>query len=176
MTGKPEPHVLKYVWIKSERVGVWWGGVVEGSLSSGKPMGVRIPSVGWTSEAEGGSGKYRKCSGMGEVAQGVKKAHHLKNKKIKNFAIREAGEGNQDTKEDSQGYSIKKETMFLLLPRLCAWVECLHVDHGLPSEDALAVVDRDGVCDGILTYSTGMDEGGAVRGSWLPSSSSSWLS
>lgn len=61
--------------------------------------------------------------------------------------------------------ALKKKTMFLLLPRLCAWVECLHVDHGLPSEDALAVVDRDDLCDGSRTYSTGMDEGGAVRGS-----------
>lgn len=46
---------------------------------------------------------------MGEFAQGAEKAHHLKNKKIKNFAIREAGEGNQDTKEDSQHCRIKKE-------------------------------------------------------------------
>lgn len=58
--------------------------------------------------------------------------------------------------------------MFLQLPRLCAWVECLHVDHGLPSEDALAVVDRDGVCDGSRTYSTGMDEGGCHEGESTP--------
>lgn len=63
--------------------------------------------------------------------------------------------------------------MFRLLPRLCAWVECLHVDHGLPSEDALAVVDRDRVCDDSRTYSRGMVEGGAVRGNRLPSSFSS---
>lgn len=67
--------------------------------------------------------------------------------------------------------ALKKKRMFLLLPRLCAWVECLYVDHGLPSEDALAVVDRDGVCNGSRRYSTGMGEGGATTGSRLPSSS-----
>lgn len=58
--------------------------------------------------------------------------------------------------------------LLLLLPRLSARVESLHVDHDLPSEDALAVVDRDGVCDGSRSYSTETDEGGAVRGSRLP--------
>lgn len=48
--------------------------------------------------------------GFWEFAQGVEKTHRLKNKKIKKktFAIREAGEGNQDTKEDSQDCRIKK--------------------------------------------------------------------
>lgn len=52
---------------------------------------------------------------------------------------------------------------FLLLfrPRCSARVESLHVDHGLPSEGALAVVDRDEACDGSRTYSTERYEGGA---------------
>lgn len=63
----------------------------------------------------------------------------------------------------------KKKALFLLLPRLSAWVASLHVDHDLPSEDALAVVDRDRVCDGSHSYSVEIDEGGAMRGSRLPS-------
>ena len=57
----------------------------------------------------------------------------------------------------------KKKTPFLLLPHLSAWVESLPVDHDLPSEDALAVVDR--LCDGSHSYSIEIDEGGAMRGS-----------
>lgn len=63
----------------------------------------------------------------------------------------------------------KEATLFLLLPRLSAWVESLYVDHGLLSEDALAVVDRDRVCDGSHSYSTETVKGGAMRGSRLPS-------
>lgn len=62
-----------------------------------------------------------------------------------------------------------KRTAFLQLPRLSAWVESLHVDHDLLSEDALAVVDRDRVCDGSHSYSMERDKGGAMRGSRLPS-------
>lgn len=36
----------------------------------------------------------------------------------------------------------------------------LHVDHGLSCEDALAVVDRDRVCDDRLGYSVETGEGG----------------
>lgn len=62
----------------------------------------------------------------------------------------------------------EKKAAFLLLPRLSAWVESLQVDHDLSSEDALAVVDRDRVCDGSHSYSVEID-GGAMRGSRLPS-------
>lgn len=62
-----------------------------------------------------------------------------------------------------------KKVLFLLLPRLSAWVESLHVDHDLLSEDALAVVDRDRVCDGTHSYSIEIDKGGAMKGSQPPS-------
>lgn len=62
-----------------------------------------------------------------------------------------------------------KKVLFLLLPCLSAWVESIHVDHDLPSEDALAVVDRDRVCDGSHSYSIEIDKGGAMRGSQPPS-------
>lgn len=47
MMGKVEAHALKSVCIRSERVGVQWrGGVMEGTLTSGKPKGARKSSVG----------------------------------------------------------------------------------------------------------------------------------
>lgn len=52
-------------------------------------------------------------------------------------------------------------SFLLLLPRRAARVESLHVDHTLPSEGALAVVDRDEACDCSRSYSAERGEGGA---------------
>lgn len=103
--------------------------------------------------------------------------HHLALQKreketLQNFATEEAGVGEQDTKELSQCLNLKKGEkekkrgmlpflLFLPLPRCSARVESLHVDHGLPSEGALAVVDRDEACDGSHSYSAERGEGGA---------------
>lgn len=54
-----------------------------------------------------------------------------------------------------------------MLRRLSASAESLQVDHDLPSEDALAVVDRDRLCDGSQLFRG--DRRGAMRGSRLPS-------
>lgn len=110
----------------------------------------------------------------GEFAWGVEKHTTLKiRRKEKLCYMRERSRKSGHKRRFTT--ALKKKTMFLLLPRLCAWVECLYVDHGLPSEDALAVVDRVGVCSGSRCYSTGMGMGGAMRGSRVPSSSC-WLS
>lgn len=102
-----------------------------------------------------------------ECTWGVEKAQYLQ--KLCNIKgrSREAGHKRIFTMLLQRGR--KKKALFLLLPHLSAWEESLYVDHGLPSEDALAVVDRDRVCDGSHSYSTETVKGGAMRGSRLPS-------
>lgn len=126
-------------------------------------------SIGWKRRRKrsGGRGhRYRKCFGMG-MHLGVEKAQYLQ--KLCNIKgrSREAGHKRIFTMLLQRGR--KKKALFLLLPRLSAWEESLYVDHGLPSEDALAVVDRDRVCDGSHSYSTETVKGGAMRGSRLSS-------
>lgn len=144
-------------------------------VSSGEPVGdrkIKKCRVKEEEEEEWGGHRYRKCFGMG-MHLGSRKSTvplHLKTlQKLCNIKgrSREAGHKRIFTMLLQRGR--KKKALFLLLPRLSAWEESLYVDHGLPSEDALAVVDRDRVCDGSHSYSTETVKGGAMRGSRLPS-------
>lgn len=147
---------------------------VEAVVSSGEPVGDRKSgSVGWKrSEGRGWMGGWwvqmQKVFRGGNALGGKKKTRHLCIKKhtpkvcnIKGRS-RKAGHKRIFTMQEKKKKESKKKKLFLLLPRLSAWVESLHVDHGLPSEDALAVVDRDGGCDGSRSYSVEIAKGGAM--------------
>lgn len=140
-------------------------------VSSGEPVGdrkIKKCRVKEEEEEEWGGGGTDTESVLGwECTWGVEKAQYLQ--KLCNIKgrSREAGHKRIFTMLLQRGR--KKKALFLLLPRLSAWEESLYVDHGLPSEDALAVVDRDRVCDGSHSYSTETVKGGAMRGSRLPS-------
>lgn len=111
---------------------------------------------------QGDRGRYRcrKCSGTG-MHSGSKKKHGIfafKNTQATLQYKRQKWEGR--TQRNIHNALAKKDgkRLFLLLPRSSAWVASLHVDHDLPSEDALAVVDRDRVCDSSHTYSIEIGE------------------